>query len=146
MFVYSLPLAIIECYSIAGRCKRPSPLCADLEHACRPFVLQPDWELCPVHRKPFLRANSLISALHRGGPSRKSSFLCTTDIGWAGHGSRSSLPQPNTPASGLLPIARLGLITGIPKAQRAAQWGMGTPGRQQSTLLERKLTNLASTT
>lgn len=51
-YFYAVPPAIMECYFIAGRCKIMSPLCADLEFICHPFVLQPDWALCPVHRKP----------------------------------------------------------------------------------------------
>lgn len=88
MFIYSLPPAIIiDCYFIAGRGEITSPLCAaDLGHICHPFVLQPDWALCPVRRKPSLTAEcptSLITAFHRaeGGIHQKHGlfFLCTMD-------------------------------------------------------------------
>ena len=98
---YSLPPAIIECHFIASRCKITSPLCADLEHICHPFVLQPDWALCPVRRRPSLIAKhhtSLTTSLHQGASTRNTAFPPSTQlIGWAGHSSHSSVPQPNNP-------------------------------------------------
>ena len=93
MFIYSLPPAIIiDCYFIAGRGEITSPLyAADLGHICHPFVLQPDWALCPVRRKPSLTAEchtSLITALHgaEGGDPPETRPPLPLYDGWGGKG------------------------------------------------------------
>ena len=109
VFIYSLPPAIIiDCYFIAGRGEITSPLCAaDLGHICHPFVLQPDWALCPVHRKPSLTAEChtrLITAFHgaeRGIHLQHGLlFLCTMD------GVGRALQPLLTTAAQVLPLSR----------------------------------------
>lgn len=86
--IYSVPPAIIECYFIAGRCKITNPLCADLESICLPFVLQSDWALCPVHRKPS----------DSQAPDRPTNCPLLGEDPPAPPETPSSLPQPSQPS------------------------------------------------